>query len=277
MDSTSETQITEIQNNEKKRSLILSAVLSLVTPGLGHLYNGKVKIAILIPIIFLVITNIIYQTSLIKSFTFFVVLVVFVIITYIFTMIHSMVLAKHNNNFEIKRFNRLAIYILWPILFFSIREITPANHSIHTFRIPTTGMENTLKVDDLIMADMEFYTHHKVQRNDVVLFKGSKDNLIRIKRVIALGGEKIKIDSGNIFINGKNYKEDNPNIIYETDNFVDIDEFAIPENQFYLLGDNRPDSFDSREFGAVPDSLIIGKPVYIYAGEKFDRIGKYVY
>ena len=102
----------------KKRSKILSLLLSILTPGLGHLYNGKFVWAIAIPTIFFIIYDIIYNSSLIKSFTFFLVFILFAIYVYIFSIVHSMVLAKRNSNYQLKSYNRVYIYLLWPILYF---------------------------------------------------------------------------------------------------------------------------------------------------------------
>ena len=72
----------------KKRSAVLSAILSLITPGLGQLYNGKLRLAIIIPAIYIIFSTVILFSGLIKIFTFAVVLVVLLIAVYLYSIIH---------------------------------------------------------------------------------------------------------------------------------------------------------------------------------------------
>ncbi len=163
---------------------------------------------------------------------------------------------------------------MWPILYFGLAPLLPGNNSIRPFNIPTNSMEYTLKAGDMIFADMDYYKSMEVKRNDIVIFSSPEPphNLI-IKRAIAFEGEKISIVNGNIFINDKEFKEDNPNIIYENNYYDDIHETIIPEDHIFVLGDNRLNSLDSRNFGSVPEKNIKGKPLYIYFSDSFDRIG----
>jgi len=264
-------------NTSKKRSILLSILLSLVTPGLGHLYNGKLKLAIIIPISFIVVTNIIYQLSLVKSFLFLVILVLIFLGTYIFTIIHSVYLAKNNKEYQLKHYNKFYFYILFVIIYFAIGEIIPLNSSIRTFSIPTTGMENTLMAEDFILADMDYYNFNKVVRNDLVIFNDPRyPTQLLIKRAIAFEDEKISIENGNIFINGQAFEEKNKSIIFEADFFADLTETVIPKDHIFFIGDNRPNSLDSRMFGSIATNSIKGKPLYVYFSNSLNRIGQYV-
>jgi signal peptidase I len=258
----------------KKRSSFISLLLSIITPGLGHLYNGKFIWAVAIPIIYVIISDIIYYSSLIKSFIFLIVLVLITIFTYVFSIIHSIILSKRNSNYQLKYFNRIYIYLIWPIVFFGIGELLPDNNSFRTFSIPTDGMENTMMVDDMILADMDYYNTHRVRKNELVIFNEPKyPHQLLIKRAIAFQGDKILIVNGKIYLNDKEYKEDNPNIIYETGYYADLNETIIPNDHIFFLGDNRPNSLDSRFWGTVPEKMVKGKPLYIYFSHSFNRIG----
>jgi len=257
-------------NVTKKRSILLSILLSIITPGLGHLYNGKLKLALLIPISFIIVTNVLYQLSLVKSFLFLVILVLIFLFTYLFAIIHSVYLAKNNKEYQLKHFNKSYIY-------FAIGEIIPLNSSIRTFSIPTTGMENTLMAEDFILADMDYYNFNKVKRNDLVIFNDPRyPTQLLIKRAIAFEDEKISIENGNIFINGQAFKEKNKSIIFEIDYFADLKETAIPKGHIFFIGDNRPNSLDSRMFGSISINSIKGKPLYVYFSNSFNRVGQYV-
>ena len=258
----------------KKRSKIISLLLSILTPGLGHLYNGKLVWAVAIPIIFFIIYYIIYYFLLIKSFTFFLIFILFAIYVYIFSIVHSIVMAKRNTNYQLKSYNRVYIYILWPILYFGLVSLLPINNSIRPFNIPTNSMKNTLQTGDMIFADMDYYKSMKVKRNDIVIFDAPESpHKLIIKRAIAFEGERISIVNGKIFINEKEYKEDNPNIIYENDIYSDFPETTIPKDHIFFLGDNRPNSLDSRMFGSIPEESVRGKPLYIYFSNSLGRMG----
>ena len=258
-----------------KRSAILSALLSLITPGLGHLYNGKFRLAIIIPTMFLILSAVILITGSIKIFTFMVILVLLLITVYLYSIIHSIILARRNSSYQIKNYNKFIIYILWPILFFGIGLIISESCAVRTFKIPTNSMMKTLFPDDMILVDMNYYKINIVSRNDIVIFNHPEhpDQLI-IKRAIAFGGETISIANGQIFIIGKLFEENNPDIIYETGNYFYLDEMKIPHGNIIFIGDNRLNSLDSRMFGPVSEKSVIGKPIYIYFSNSFDRIGK---
>jgi signal peptidase I len=264
-------------NTTKKRSILLSILLSIITPGLGHLYNGKLKLALFIPISFIIVTNVIYHLSLVKSFLFLVILVLIFICTYLFAIIHSAFLAKKNQEYSLKYFNKTYLYILFVIFYFGISGIIPTNSSIGTSSMPTDGMENTILVEDMFLSDMDYYANNQLRRNDLVLFLDPRTgNQLLIKRVIAVEGDSISILNGKIFLNDQLLNEDNPNIIFEKGNYFDLEKTVIPSKHFFCIGDNRPSSLDSRMFGSVSVNSIKGKPLYIYFSNSINRIGTYL-
>jgi signal peptidase I len=192
---------------------------------------------------------------------------------YIFFAVKAFYTSKKTQTYELKKYNKLIFYTIWPIIFFGSSFVFSASNSLSAFRIPTSAMENSLKVSDFIFAEMEYYKN--ISRNDIVIFNSPKDDNLSIKRVIGLGGEKISMDKGRIYINGKFHKENNPNIIIDSlSNYSNFDEILIPVNHFFVMGDNRGNSRDSRMFGPIDKSQIIGKPLYIYYSETCNRIGR---
>jgi len=118
------------------------------------------------------------------------------------------------------------------------------------------SMEPTLTVGDRVIA----IKPEKLKRKDVVVIKDpeGKKNVL-IKRIIGLPGEKIMIKKGNVYIN--NVKISEP-YIKEKPRYVLMKK--VPENHYFLLGDNRNDYEDSSVGGPIPKELIIGKVVCIY-------------
>jgi signal peptidase I len=140
---------------------------------------------------------------------------------------------------------------------------------VQTFYIPSGSMLPTLQVGDRILVDKLSYHLHGVGRGDIVVF--SKPPLEHqnindlVKRVIGLPGETISSENGQIYINGKLLREPwlqpgvkstpGPNPVP-----FNLDKpYKIPAGEYYVMGDNRTDSEDSRWFGPIPRSLIVGR------------------
>ena len=134
---------------------------------------------------------------------------------------------------------------------------------VQPFWIPTGSMIPTLMPNDRVLALKIVYRFTDPQPGDIVVFLPpngeSKDY---IKRVVAVGGQSIKIVDGKVFVNGKPLSE--PYLSPEYCDSGTMKEIKIPEGYYFVMGDNRPNSLDSRVFGPIPRSAIIGKAVVIY-------------
>jgi len=124
-------------------------------------------------------------------------------------------------------------------------------------------MEPTLLVGDRILVDKLSYHLHDVHRGDIVVFgkpPGENDPDVSdlVKRVIGLPGETISSQGGRVDINGKPLNE--PWLPRGTVT-TGIETMTIPANEYFVMGDNRSDSQDSRFFGPIPRSLIVGRVV----------------
>ena len=141
------------------------------------------------------------------------------------------------------------------------------------FYIPSGSMLPTLQVGDRIIVDKLSYHLHTVSRGDVVVFKRppleEADYPDLVKRVIGLPGDTIAAVQGRITINGKPLAEPwLPTPPPETlpsplsDPFSLNHPYTVPSGEYYVMGDNRTDSEDSRYFGPIPANLIVGKMVF---------------
>lgn len=126
--------------------------------------------------------------------------------------------------------------------------------------IPSGSMEPTLNVGDVAVVNGLAYLTKEPQRGDIVIFRTEetgKDDLI--KRVIGVPGDSLMFVDGKLYINGELMIEEYVPENMETDSFRDFDE--VPENCYFMMGDNRENSFDSRnwENPYVPKKNIKGK------------------
>jgi signal peptidase I len=142
--------------------------------------------------------------------------------------------------------------------------------AFQTFWIPTSSMAPTLGVYDRIVVQKAFFTWRDVREGDIVVFShppldqcaGEGD---LVKRVIALPGQTIYSSGNGIYVNGRLLAErylphDDP-LGPPIPNASSQHPYRVPPGEFYVLGDNRADSCDSRYWGPITGSSIIGKVV----------------
>ncbi|MFN4226731.1 MAG: signal peptidase I [Candidatus Ratteibacteria bacterium] len=138
---------------------------------------------------------------------------------------------------------------------------------VGNFKIPTTSMVPTLKVGDRLLSNNIIYKIREPKRGEVVIFKPPHDpKRDFVKRLIAFGGERVLIKEGKIYINGEpvNDPKINCRYYYSIGTYGVENEIEVPENSYYVLGDNSINSSDSRDWGFVPKKNLIGKALFIY-------------
>jgi signal peptidase I len=130
-------------------------------------------------------------------------------------------------------------------------------------RVEGTSMLPRLEDRDRLFINKFVYHVSAIERGDVVVFHYPRDlEKSYIKRVIALPGDRLWIDHGQVWLNGKPLREG-----YVPEDYRDsrsMGEIIVPAESFFMMGDHRSISSDSREFGPVERSLIYGKAVFIY-------------
>jgi signal peptidase I len=130
-------------------------------------------------------------------------------------------------------------------------------------RVEGTSMLPRLEDSDRLFINKFVYHFTAIGRDDVVVFHYPRDpEKSYIKRVIALPGDRLRIDHGQVWLNGKPLNEK-----YVPEEYRDsrsMAEIVIPEDTYFMMGDHRSISSDSREFGPVDRSLIYGKAVFVY-------------
>jgi signal peptidase I len=147
-------------------------------------------------------------------------------------------------------------------------------------------MEPTLKIDDRVLVVKDTIVQLDIASGDIVVFYNndsehsisffqeyidglqiwkisdidSQKNTAIIKRVVGVGGDTVEIlENGEVFVNNSRFT------IFDIDEGVNFkrETFLIPENEIFVLGDNRPNSQDSRYIGTIPIENVIGKAIYI--------------
>ena len=137
-------------------------------------------------------------------------------------------------------------------------------------KVEGTSMMPRLVDQERIFINKFVYQLEPVNRGDVVVFRYPFDQAKSyIKRVIGLPGETVRLVSGEVFINGQKLRE--PYIVEEYRDRQSHAPIVIPPDQYYVLGDHRNSSNDSRVWGPVPKQYVYGKAVFVYW--PVDRLG----
>jgi signal peptidase I len=123
------------------------------------------------------------------------------------------------------------------------------------FRIPTASMQPTLRPGDHVLVDRL----QTPRRGELAVFRAPGSGLTVLKRIVAVGGDTVAIEDGALYVDGRRRHES-----YADPKAIDSVYFGpvrVHTGTVFALGDNRADSLDSREFGAVPRSRILGRVV----------------
>jgi len=130
------------------------------------------------------------------------------------------------------------------------------------------SMEPTFFNAELIITNKFIYKIDPPKRGDVIVFKSPKNKEIDyIKRVIGLPGDKVELENGQYSVNDIKIEEPylRPDTMTSGGSFLrEGDEITVPEGEYFVSGDNRPHSSDSREFGTIPLQDFIGKGILLY-------------
>ena len=151
------------------------------------------------------------------------------------------------------------------ILFAIVFALVINNFVIVNASVPTASMEGTIRVNDRIVAFRLSYLFSAPERFDIIVFRGAEDSsVLYVKRIIGLPGDEINIRDGRVFVN-----DSQEPLRYD---FVqgavsgNFGPYFVPENSYFVLGDNRGNSIDSRHWNHtfVDQSQIQGRVVFRY-------------
>lgn len=145
----------------------------------------------------------------------------------------------------------LETLLLALIIFFGVKEFIVQN-----FRVEGQSMEPNFHTGQYLIVDKISYRLHPIERGDVIVFVPPKEaNRDFIKRVIALPGERVEIRQGRVLINGKLLQEPYITVSW---NYT-MAPMVVGDNEYFVLGDNRNNSSDSRMWGMLPKKNVVGK------------------
>ena len=134
---------------------------------------------------------------------------------------------------------------------------------VQAFKIPSGSMLPTLQIGDHILVNKFLYYFQGIRRGDIIVFKFPQDETRDfIKRVIGMPGDVVRIDQGVVYVNGRRLQES-----YVPPDYRDrlsMADMKIGQDYYFVLGDHRSSSNDSRNWGPVHRRSVYGKAVFVY-------------
>jgi signal peptidase I len=267
-----------------KRALAASA-LSFLAPGVGQAFNGDWKGAAPWGIATPVLIFISSPAHLTATFLGFISCIALQLLVSAFSARNAFRWAiRHarTNRPEWKAWlKRLGAVALAGVLIGAMDFAAISSATIRPYKISTPSMAPTIAVGDRIAVDLRYYNHHIPQRGEVVALK-APNGLLLVKRVAALGGDVVEGREGRVLVNGKAFDDRHRVEAHEmgalSKRIMEFGPETVPPGKFFVLGDNRGHSWDSRspDFGPVDRTDIKGKVLYAYWSKDLSRTGKRV-
>lgn len=274
----------------KKRRIWVTVILTFLGFGLPSIYCGNLRAGIFIEIsVGLLLLSLEVLTGVIAEFFMLIILIFTFLMFTIGFLVYNIKLTQKTNRLNTPRINKMGrIILLIALLSLSVSEgfsLFVKWKLADGFSMASTSMENKLFVGDYLIVTKGI-DPGEIQNGDIVIFKypgnprfGHKDKGTNyLKRVIAIGGQTIKIVNKQVFVDGEPFDEP-PSVIYITNrvsphykerypwglgNRDNMPETTVPEGKLFVLGDNRDNSSDSRYWGYVNAEDVIGKARFIH-------------
>lgn len=286
----------EIENQpiNHKRKPFIAFLLSIWTPGLGQLYNGQFKKGMVLfgLMLFVYLAFIVFNVGV--SFYMYVAMLLLVIISRVYGIIDAVVWSFRLKQYTLKKYNTTVFYLAYAIIGTALPAlmIYGGLSGTQLYHIPTTGCSPTVDVGDYVILNKRAYNNADIKCGDIVGYY-SISGEVYLCRVIGLPGDTLSVNDDIVTINGKQsqstfikntktadkfkvaeYSETLPNgvkhsIYKSVDPLIgpgfksDTTNIVVQANSYFLMGDNRDGSLDSRYQGAVSRERIIGQIMYV--------------
>jgi signal peptidase I len=273
----------------RPRSVIIAALLSAIAPGVGQLYAGRPWRGVALFVAMLAIAAAIIGVAFLipASFAAFLAFAVgavtVMLAAYLYVIVDAVWLARRGSRMAYRWYVQVAavaaVYLVLEVILVGLAIVLPSP-PWGRFDVASASMEPTLRPGEMILVDASYFGANPPSRGDVVVYRLPKDpETIEVRRIVALGGDRVSFRNGRVFINGVAAREPyarlgDPNAPINT-----IADIAVPANTVFVAGDSRDSSIDSRDslgHGPVPLENLVGRATEILVTSLPDRAGLWV-
>jgi signal peptidase I len=262
----------------------LAGLLQIVTPGLGNLYSGRPLRALILHLSVLCIGLFLLLALVwLPSPLNLLLPAAAAIIVMVFMVTDGVRCARAARpDFPLARYNRWYVYLLVVAVVAVAEPFLAHAYVIQSVLTHAPSMEPTVLVGDRIVVDKSAYAFSEPKRGDLAIYRTTEfHQAIFMKRIVGMPGETIEIRNREVFINGRKVDEPYVPSMDEPSLRDSLAATVIPAGTYFLLGDNRDNSLDSRFIGPVRRQQLVGKAKTIYFSSdpethepRWNRIGK---
>jgi signal peptidase I len=283
------TQANEQVDERRGPSPWITALLTILTPGLGHIYIGQARRGITLFALVLVADTLLMfaMMGVLARFWMFAVSLALLLGLWLFIMVDAVVRAQRMRDYPHQGYNRWTTYagaFVVACLVFA----GPCIYAVHAkasgrllwMNALTPSMEPTLRAGEYFLADATYYRNRHPMRGEVAVYLHPKQpDLHYIKRIIAVEGDRVAVKGGRAVVNGMAVEEPYLDVGAADGRFANMPEIRVPVGHVYVLGDNRANSVDSRDtlaHGTVPVANLIGRVTDIAISRHLARLGRWI-
>jgi signal peptidase I len=272
------------QTGSARKKPVLALICSLLSDGLGQIYNGEM----IKGLVFALASWVLLLLGFSYLMSSFLGLILFIALTLAFKIylcadafLFARKLLVNTTRPKPPLALRIgaATLILGVVLYITSDSFFKKFLAYHAFKIPSASMCPTICEGDRMVADLRAFRGSAPQRGDVVIFLFDSETSLHIKRVAAVGGDEVSASHGHVIVNGNSVESPSsacgipPTQSFSFETSPDLAPLRVPPNKLFLIGDNLDHSYDSRYYGAVEVSRVRGRPVYLYWSPQHARIG----
>jgi signal peptidase I len=267
----------------------VAAFLTVITPGLGHIYIGRALRGILFFCLIVAADSVLMfaLTGVLARFWTFAISLALLLGAWLFIIIDASTRAARMSEHPRRPYNKPAVYLgafalAWLITAgpFVYAMQAKASGQLGYFRATVGAMLPTVENGEYLLADATFYRARPPSRGEVAVYIHPKrSDAHYIRRIIAVEGDRVAIRAGHAIVNGIAVEEPYVHAGLHNAPFANMPEIRVPAGYVYVLGDNRADSEDSRDVvahGPVPVSKLIGRVTDIALSHDLSRLGRWI-
>jgi signal peptidase I len=271
----------------KRRSPVVAGLLNGLNPGLGFLYVGKGVLAVAAVFALPLVLALGAWTKLIFTPAGCLALTLLMIAVWLALVVAPAMVARRQAPMPLRRFQRWYVYIAFflisSVALDAIVESRATIFGYETFRLPASSMRDTLLPGDHFISNTWKYKTTLPKRSELVIFRLPKDPSIKyVKRIIGLPGETIEVKGRELLVDGTGLSEPYVTASNNQGTPFGNGRFQVPANSYFVMGDNRDNSYDSRHWGVVPFDNLHGSVEFVWFsyhatnGMRTERFGLWV-
>lgn len=260
------------QRKELRRNPLVAAFLSLIVPGAGQLYTGRLALGLALWAVFFASFLVLQSGLLADRPWLFIALLVVCLLLLLGSLVEATVVANRRRRIPSRRSARWFVLAPILVLLFFAHALLPKDHWAD---VPTGAMKPTILPGERVLIDPARYERHRPLRGDLAVFLNPADSKRQLKRVIALGGERVEMRGWRAVVDG-DAKLDRWSFPSAA-NLPAPDgglRAVVPEGHLFVLGDHRDNSRDSRVYGWISEDLLLGRAESIVFSPDAKRIGR---